>query len=80
MFPMKIVELMKVSKDKIGHTTNNGVVSEKHEDKTTDYLNLFGFDIEKVIPSHTPKSSNPDVFIQGSIWEINHLHLLILQP
>lgn len=67
---MKIVELTKVSKNRIGRTVANGVVSERHEDKTTSYLNLFGFDIEKIIPSHTPKSSNPDIFMQGSIWEI----------
>ena len=66
---MKITKLERVPKDKIGRTVDNGVKSEDHEDSTAAYLNQFGFDIERVVPSQTPQSNNPDYFMDGSLWE-----------
>lgn len=66
---MKIKELAKVSKDKIGYINRNGVKSEPNEEATFRYLTLFGFNIELIKPTGTKKAKNPDVLIMGSIWE-----------
>lgn len=67
---MKIKELPKVSKDKIGHINKNGVKSELSEEATFDYLTLFGFNIELIKPTSTEKAKNADMLIMGSIWEV----------
>lgn len=67
---MKIREVQKVPKNKIGHFNENGVKPEPGEEGTIKYLTLFGFDIEFIRPSSTKKAKNPDVLIMGTIWEI----------
>lgn len=67
---MKIKELKRVTKDRCGHVRKNGVVLEVQEERTADFLTLYGFDIEFVKPVSTPRMNNPDVFIMGSLWEM----------
>ena len=67
---MKIIELHQVSDNKIGKINKNGIKPEPNEEKTLNYLTLFGFDIELIRPSNTYKTKNPDVLIFGTIWEI----------
>ncbi len=66
---MKIVELKPVSKNKIGRVNLNGAHLEAHEYETILFLNLFGFDIDVILPTNTPKSHNPDLQINGAFWE-----------
>lgn len=66
---MKIMELQRVSKDRIGRVNKNGVKLYPHEDSTALHLAQFGFDIEYIMPSHIHKSTNPDFLVNGSIWE-----------
>ena len=71
---MKITELKRVSKSKIGKYHKNGIKSELHEDKTAELLCRYGFNVELVIPANTPKSNNPDFFMLGTIWETKAPH------
>lgn len=48
---MRIKELARVSKDKIGYINVNGVKLEPNEEATFNYLTLFGFNIELIKPS-----------------------------
>ena len=66
---MRIVELTKVSKNKIGRVNKNGVKLYPHEDSTALHLAQFGFDIEYIMPRHIYKSTNPDFLVNGVIWE-----------
>ena len=43
---MKTKEIEKVSKNRIGRISKNGVKPAPKEDDTFDYLVLYGFDIE----------------------------------
>lgn len=67
---MKITELKKVSKNRRGRISKNNIRLEPHEEKTVDYLGLYGFNIEVVRPINTPRMNNPDIFIMGSLWEM----------
>ncbi|MBQ8992342.1 hypothetical protein IJ090_02840 [Candidatus Saccharibacteria bacterium] len=67
---MKIQEILKVPKNKIGRINKNGVKPEENEDKTFSYLTLFGLNIELIQPTGIKKAKNPDVFIMGTIWEV----------
>ena len=67
---MKTVELQKVPKNKIGKLNKNGLNPEPHEEDTLNYLLLFGFDIELVIPTGIPNAHNPDFFFAGAVWEM----------
>lgn len=67
---MKIKELKKVPKNKIGRVNKNGVKSEPGEEKTFEFLTLLGFDIELIIPTHAQNIKNPDILIAGTIWEV----------
>ena len=67
---MKIKELQKVPKAKIGHINKNGVKLEPGEEDTLNYLILFGFDVELIRPTRTQKIKNPDALIMGTIWEV----------
>ena len=69
MFAMKIIELQRVSKDKIGRVNKNNVKLYPHEDSTALHLTQFGFNIEYIMPSHIYKSTNPDFLVNGAIWE-----------
>ncbi|MBR2543463.1 hypothetical protein IKF03_02620 [Candidatus Saccharibacteria bacterium] len=66
---MKIIELKKVPKNKIGKLNKNGVKLESHEENTAELLTLYGFNIEVIRPGNTPKTKNPDFLINGAIWE-----------
>ena len=71
---MKIIELKKVPKNKIGKLNKNGVKLEPHENKTAKLLILYGFSIEAVRPTNTPNANNPDIFMTGTIWEMKAPH------
>ena len=67
---MKIVELHKVSKNKIGHINYNCVKNEPSEIETFQYLTLFGFNIEIVKPVITKNYLNADILMTGTLWEV----------
>ena len=67
---MKITELKKVPKNKIGKFNQNGVDLESHEKMTARFLTLYGFNIEAIRPSNIPKIHNPDILMSGTIWEM----------
>ncbi|MBR3332174.1 hypothetical protein IKG28_00890 [Candidatus Saccharibacteria bacterium] len=66
---MKEIELKKVSNARIGRVNTCGAHLEAHEYDTIYFLASYGFDIEIIKPSNTPKTSNPDFLIKGAIWE-----------
>ena len=66
---MKVRELKKVPKHKIGRVDTNGVHLEVHEYDTIYCLASFGFDVEVIVPTNTPKTHNADYLINGSLWE-----------
>lgn len=66
---MKITELCKVPESRIGKLNKNGIVLEPHEEDTAKYLVLFGFNIEAIRPTNTPKMKNSDFLINGAIHE-----------
>lgn len=49
---------------------NNGVRLEPHEENTAKFLVLYGFNIEAIRPMNTPKLNNPDILMNGTIWEM----------
>ena len=55
---MKIIELKRVPKNKIGRLNKNGVKLEPLEEKTANYLRLYGFTIDVIRPASIPKSKN----------------------
>ena len=65
---MKIVEI-KPSK-KPGNFNRNDVDLKTHEMKTIDFLIGYGFNIEAIIPAYTPKNKNPDILLNGAVWEM----------
>lgn len=67
---MKIVELQKVSKSKRGKFRKNNVELCPHEENTINYLTFYGFTINVICPVRTPKMRNPDILIDGAIWEM----------
>lgn len=67
---MKVKELEKAPKNKIGRVNKNGVKPEPNEENTFDYLTLFGFNIELIKPTRTQKVKNPDILIMGAVWEV----------
>ena len=71
---MKITELKRVPKARIGKYHKNGIRPEPHEDNTANLLCRYGFNIELVVPVNTPKSNNPDLFMLGAIWETKAPH------
>lgn len=66
---MKITELKKVPKHKVGKLNKNGIKLELHEEDTANFLRLYGFTIDVICPTSIPKSKNPDFLINGAIWE-----------
>ena len=70
IFAMKIAELKRVSKNKIGKLNKNGIKLEPHEEDTANFLLLYGFTIDVIRPANTPKSKNPDFLISGAVWEM----------
>ena len=67
---MRIIELHRVSKNRRGSFCKNSVRLEPHEEKTIKLLVLYGFDVEAIKPMNTPKLNNPDVLMDGAIWEM----------
>lgn len=67
---MKIVELKKAKKEKVGHINLNGVKPEPQERRTIRLLSQYGFNIEVIRPTNTPKTNNPDILMLGTIWEM----------
>lgn len=61
---MKVIELEKVSKKKIGSFLKNGVKLEPREEEITGLLALYGFVINAIKPVSTPKTKNPDFLIK----------------
>ena len=66
---MKIIELEKVTNNKIGRVTTNNVKLEPHEDATALFLTQFGLNIEYIKPSNIHNNRNADFMINGSVWE-----------
>lgn len=67
---MKVIEHRKVSKKRFGR-----ILIMNHDlmplERATIYnLASFGFDIEVLRPSNTPKSYNADIMMLGCLWEI----------
>ncbi len=69
LLDMKIKELQLVPKTKIGKYHKNGTKPEPHEEDTARLLTSYGFNIEMIKPTNTPRTKNPDFLINGSIWE-----------
>ena len=67
---MKIVELKRVKKEKVGRINLNDVKPESQERKTMKLLSRYGFSIEVIRPTNTPKTNNPDILMLGTIWEM----------
>lgn len=69
---MKIVELKPARPEKVGHLNKNKYYEdlESHEKRTIGLLLKYGFDIDVLAPSGTPKTDNPDVALNGVIWEM----------
>ncbi len=67
---MKILAKDKLSVKRAGKTKYNNIKLEEHEIKTLKILNEFGFDIEVLRPMNTPCLNNPDIVMEGSIWEM----------
>ena len=67
---MKIIELKQVPKNRQGSFHKNGIRLEPHEERTAEFLTLYGFNIEVIRPMNTPKVHNPDILMSGTIWEM----------
>ena len=67
---MKIIELHQVPKGRWGSFHRNGIRLEPHEGRTAKFLTLYGFSIEVIRPTNTPKMKNPDILMLGTIWEM----------
>ena len=70
VFGMKVKELKKVARSRVGYVSKNGVRPEPNEENTFNYLALFGFNIELIKPTRTQKVKNPDILIMGAVWEV----------
>lgn len=63
--------LLKPTPNKLqGKLTTNGVILEKHEMQTINFLLSLTLDLELICPQLTPGSKSPDVFMLGMPWEI----------
>ena len=67
---IKITELHKVQKNKIGRINTNGMHKEHQENEAALHLALFGLDIEYIQQSNTKGTHNADFLIHGTIWEL----------
>lgn len=66
---VKIVELQRVPKNKVGRVYIGDTHLEAHEYDTIYFLASFGFEIEVIRPTNTPRTHNSDFLIGGAIWE-----------
>ena len=67
---LKVCQLTRVAKDKIGRISTNGIKLEPHEYSTMILLAEYGFDVECAKKTDTPKTNNADVIIMGTVWEM----------
>ncbi|MBQ3470532.1 hypothetical protein IJH23_02380 [Candidatus Saccharibacteria bacterium] len=67
---MKTIELKQVPKNRQGGFHKNGIRLEPHEERTAEFLTLYGFNIEVIRPMNTPEVHNPDILMSGTIWEM----------
>ena len=67
---VKITELHRPPRSKIGRIIHNDVRLENHEYRTVLLLAEFGFDVELIRPSSIPHSQNPDILMLGTTWEM----------
>ena len=66
---MKITELFKVPKNRVGRIVTNGAKLKAHEESTAVFLTQFGFNIEYILPTNTYKTHSPDFLVNSAIWE-----------
>lgn len=66
---IKVIEIMR-TKGIRGRVIKTRFDLEPHEERTIETLSNFGYDVETVVPSNTPKSQNPDILMMGTIWEM----------
>ena len=52
------------------HSSAVQVALEDHEIETINFLIKRGEKIEIIVPSYTPKNTNPDILMRGVIWEM----------
>lgn len=57
-------------KNKKGILKRNNTFFYGHEEEGVDFLLSLGFDIELIQPSNTQGNKNPDIWMNGKIWEI----------
>lgn len=57
------------STNHIGRFASHGVKLENHEIDTINFFLSRGENIEMIVASHTPKSSNADFLMRGVAWE-----------
>lgn len=68
---MKITEIPLAPPTKIGKLNKpEGARLEPYEESTMKLLTLYGFSMDVILPSNTPKINNPDTLIDGTLWEI----------
>ena len=67
---MKITELQRVPKNKHGKFRKNKAKLCPHEEDTINHLISYGFTVDVICPVRTPKMRNPDILIDGAIWEM----------
>lgn len=67
---MRIVEMKLVPKNKRGIFHKNSIKLEHYEEKTARLLTFYGFNVEVIRPTNTPKMNNPDILMTGTMWEI----------
>ena len=56
-----------------GRLITNGVILERHEMSTVNFLLSCGDDIELIRPMLTPHSKNADLILEGLVWEMKTL-------
>jgi hypothetical protein len=52
------------------HSQTVQVALEDHEIETVNFLIEHGESVELIMPSNTPKNTNPDILMRGVIWEM----------
>lgn len=48
----------------------NNAYLQGHEEDSIKALLDNGFDVELIVPSHTPHNNNPDLLLNEKIWEL----------
>ena len=67
---MKIIELRRVPKNKIGKIIKTGDVSPwPHEEATAKILSLYGYNVEFIRKSNREREHSADAYVNGIKWE-----------